>query len=260
VIKPFERPVSMFEKPENIAMIIISISLFVIGYLVARPEKTYYGIDVPDFPPLQSIAIPIKREKILEMFDAINADLKWKYTPLTISDLKIGFKKIMFRGKPLIVGDYNLEMVLDKMKEEGLIVQSMDYYAPKRWEKETRKSIYYLAQVRALRDIFVTEGIPFLQFGQRGDADTVISYGGEKVYIHIYESDEVIKKAIQTASVGRTIIVFENEMVMNEFLSRLHAPGKANVIFKLLMDNGKIAVTPISKFMDVLEKKIVFSY
>jgi hypothetical protein len=260
VIKPFERPVSMFEKPENIAMMVIAASLFIIGYLIARPEKTYYWIDVPDFPPLQSIAIPIKREKILEMFDTINADLKWKYTPLTIGDLKIGFKKIMFRGKPLIVGDYNLEMVLEKMKEEGLIVQSMDYYAPKRWEKETRKSIYYLAQVRALRDIFVTEGIPFLQFGQRGDADTVISYGGEKVYIHIYESDEVIKKAIQTASVGRGIIVFENEMMMNEFLSRLHAPGKANVIFKLLMDNGKIAVTPISKFMDVLEKKVVFSY
>lgn len=256
----FTRPVSMFEKPENIAMAIIAISLFVIGYLIARPEAVKYSIDVPDFPPLQSIAVPVKREKILEMFDQINADLKWKYTPLTISDLKMGFKKIMFRGKPLLVGDYNLEMILDKLKEEGLVVQSMDYYGLKRWEKETRRSIYYLALVRALRDIFVTEGIPFLPFGQRGDADTALSYGGENVYVHIYESDSVIKKAIQTAFAGRTIIVFENETVMNEFLSRIHTPSQQNVVFKMLLDNGKISLAPIDKFMPVLEKKIVFTY
>ncbi|MEM3455441.1 MAG: hypothetical protein QXT72_02660 [Candidatus Micrarchaeia archaeon] len=256
----YTRPVSMFERPENIAMGIIAILLFAIGYLIARPEAVKYAIDVPDFPPLQSIAVPIKREKILDMFDSINADLKWKYTPLTINDLKMGFKKIMFRGKPLLVGDYNLEMVLDKLKEEGYVVQSMDYYGLKRWEKETRKSIYYLALVRALRDVFVTEGIPFLPFGQRGDADTVLSYGGEKVYIHIYESDAVIKKAIQTSSFGRTIIVFENETVMNDFLSRIHTPSQQNVVFKLLLDSGKISVAPITSFMDVLTKKKIFTY
>ncbi|MCX8202417.1 MAG: hypothetical protein N3G74_01250 [Candidatus Micrarchaeota archaeon] len=256
----YTRPVSMFERPENIAMGIIAILLFAIGYLISRPEAVKYAIDVPDFPPLQSIAVPIKREKILEIFDQVNADLKWKNTPLTINDLKMGFRKIMFRGKPLLVGDYNLEMILDKLKEEGYVVQSMEYYGLKRWEKETRKSIYYLALVRALRDIFVTEGIPFLPFGQRGDADTVLSYGGENVYVHIYESDAVIKKAIYTSSIGRTIIVFENESVMNDFLSRIHTPDRQNVVFKLLLDNGKISVAPINKFMSVLQKKVVFTY
>ncbi|MCS7109540.1 MAG: hypothetical protein NZ903_01955 [Candidatus Micrarchaeota archaeon] len=256
----YVRPVSIFERPENIAMGLISILLFAIGYLISRPEAVKYSIDVPDFPPLQSIAVPVKREKILEMFDQINADLRWKYTPLTIADLKMGFKKILFRGKPLIVGDYNLEMILEKLKEEGYVVQAMDYYGLKRWEKETRKSIYYLALVRALRDTFVTEGIPFLPFGQRGDADTVISYGGENVYIHIYESDAVIKKAIQTASVGRTIIVFDNETTMNDFLQKIHTPTQQNITFKLLLDNKKINVAPINKFIDVLQKKIFFTY
>ncbi len=262
IILPLEyyRPVSMFEKPENIAAILLTVLLFGIGILVARPEKTYYWIDVPDFPPLQAIAVPIKRETVVNMFDNVNKDLRWQNTPLTINDLKMGFKKIMFRGKPLLVGDYNLEMILDKLKEEGYIEQSMEYYGLKRWERETRRSIYYLALVRALRDIFVTEGIPFLAFGQRGDADTVISYGGEKIYIHIFESDKVIKKAIETSSVGRTLIVFENEVIMNEFLSRLHSPSQLNVVFKMLVDNGKIFVTPINKFMDVLEKKVIFTY
>ena len=256
----YSRPVSMFEKPENIAAMVLTALLFGIGFLVARPEKTFYSIDVPDFPPLQAIAVPIKRESVVEMFETVNKDLRWQNTPLTINDLKMGFKKIMFRGKPLLVGDYNLEMILDRLKEEGYLEQSMDYYGLKRWERETRRSIYYLALVRALRDIFVTEGIPFLAFGQRGDADTVISYGGEKVYTHIYESDKVIKKAIETSSIGRTLIVFENEVIMNDFLSSLHSPSQLNVVFKMLIDNGKISVTPIGKFMDVLEKKVTFTY
>ena len=260
VVVQYIRPISVFEKPENLAAIAITVILFAIGMLVTRPETISYSVDVPDFPPLQAIAIPVKRETIIDLFESVNRDLRWQQTPLSISDLKSGFKKVLFRGRSIIIGDYNLEMLLDKLKEEGYVDQAMEYYGLKRWEKETRKSIHSLAMTRALRDTFVTEGIPFLPFGQRGDADTVVSYGGEKVFIHIYETDSVIRRAIGSASVGRSVVVFENEIIMRDFLSRIHSSAEMNVVFKLLLDNGKISVTPVSNLMDVLNRRRIFRY
>jgi hypothetical protein len=260
LIVPYVRPTSMFEKPENIAAIVITVLLFSVGMIIARPETINYSIDVPDFPPLQAIAIPVKREVVIDLFESVNRDLRWQQTPLSIADLKSGFKKILFRGRPVIIGDYNLETILDKLREEGYIDQAMEYYGLKRWERETRKSIHSLAMTRALRDTFVTEGIPFLPFGQRGDADTVVSYGGEKVFIHIYEADAVIKRAIASSSSGRAIVVFENENIMREFLSRIHSSSEMNVVFKLLLDSGKISISPMNKLMDVLNKRNTFRY
>jgi len=260
LVVQYIRPVSVFEKPENLVAVFITALLFAVGMMIARPEAFNYSIDVPDFPPLQAIAIPVKREAVIDLFESVNRDLRWQQTPLSIADLKAGFKKILFRGRPVIIGDYNLETVLDQLKEEGYIDQAMDYYGLKRWERETKRSIHSLAMTRALRDTFVTEGIPFLPFGQRGDADTVVSYGGEKVFIHIYEMDSVIKKAIETASSGRSVVVFENEIILHDFLSRIHSSAEMNVVFKLLLDSGKISVTPISKLMDVLNRRVSFRY
>ncbi|VVB73667.1 Uncharacterised protein [uncultured archaeon] len=260
VVVQYIRPISIFEKPENLAAIAITVLLFGIGMMIARPETVSYSVDVPDFPPLQAIAIPVKRETVLDLFESVNRDLRWQQTPLSISDLKSGFKKILFRGRPIAIGDYNLETILDKLREEGYVDQAMEYYGLKRWERETRKSIHSLAMTRALRDTFVTEGIPFLPFGQRGDSDTVISYGGEKVYIHIYETDTVIKRAIESASVGRSIVVFENEIIMRDYLGRIHSSAEMNVVFKLLLDSGKISVTPVAKLMDVLNRRKLFRY
>jgi len=260
LVVQYNRPSSIFEKPENIAAALITALLFGIGMLIARPEIISYSVDVPDFPPLQAIAIPVKREMILDLFESVNRDLRWRQTPLSIADLKAGFKKILFRGRSVMIGDYNLEMILDKLREEGYIDEAMDYYGLKRWERETKKSIHSLAMTRALRDTFVTEGIQFLPFGQRGDADTVISYGGEKVFIHIYETDSVIRRAIESASVGRSVVVFGNEIIMRDFLSRIHSSAEMNVVFKLLLDSGKISVTPVANLMDVLNRRKLFRY
>jgi hypothetical protein len=256
----FVREASIFEKPENIAAIIITLIFFGIGILIARPEEIRYTLDVPDFPPLQAIAIPLKRETVLGVFDSVNKDLRWQYTPLSITDLKSGFKKLLHRGRSIIIGDYNLERILDKLIEEGYVVRSLEYYGLKSWERESGKSIHALAMMRSLRDVFVNEGIPFVPFGQKTDADTTISIGGEKVYMHIFEDDRVIPRAITTALAGRTVVVFEDEVIMRSFMDRIHSASEVNVTFKLLVDNDKIDLAPTNRLMDVLSKKYVFHY
>ncbi len=256
----FSREASIFEKPENIAAIVITLILFGIGVLITRPEEIRYALDVPDFPPLQAIAIPLKRDVVLEVFDSVNKDLRWQFTPLSIVDLKAGFKKVLHRGRSVAIGDYNLERILDKLIEEGYVVKSLDYYGLRKWEKESGKSIHTLAMTRSLRDIFVNEGIPFVPFGQKTEADTLISIGGEKVYVHIYEDDKVISRAITTALTSRTVVVFEDEVVMRSFMDRIHSASEINVTFKLLVENKKINLAPVNKLMDVLSKRYTFHY
>lgn len=242
-------------------MILITIFIFGIGFMIRRPEKAEYFLDVPDFP-LHSIAIPLKREMILEMFNTVNKELKWNYVPLSIQDLKSAFRKVSFQGRPVIIGDYNLEHILDQLVEEGYLKHALDYYGLISWEKEAKNSIYLFAMQRALRDLFVVEGIPFIPFGQRTDTDTVVSVGGEKICIHIYENDSVVYRAVQTAPQGRTIIVFEDEQTMKDFTNRIHSSSETNVVFKMLLDdpNGNIYISPISKLINVLNKKYTFFY
>ena len=257
---PFLREPSFIEKYWY--MILITVLVFGVGFLIRRPERMEYCIDVPDFPPLHSIAIPIKRETIIDMFTTVNKELKWEHTPLSIQDLKSAFKKISARGRPVMIGNYNLEHILDKLVQEGQLKNALDYYGLVSWEKEARKSIYTLAMQRALRDLFVVEGVPFIPFGQRTDCDTIVSVGGEKISIHIYEDDSVIPKAVQTAPQGRTVIVFEDEQSMRDFTSRIHSSSETNVIFKMLLDdpNGNVILTPIDKLIDILNKRYSFFY
>lgn len=257
---PYERETMFYEKPEYLIMGTISLVLFGAGMLLRRPEEIIYTIDVPDFPPLHAIAVPVKREVVLDVFENANKELRWQYTPLSLQDLKIGFKKVLNRGRPLAVGDYNLERILDKLIEEGRVEHALDYYGPKEWESKTNKSIHYLAMLRALRDAFVINGIPFVPFGQRTDCDTLLSVTGENVYVHIYENESVISRAIVTAGMGRTIIVFEDESIMKDFTNRIHSASETNVTFKILLDAGKINITPINRMMDVINKRFTFYY
>jgi len=258
--EPYTRPASFIEKYWY--MVLIVVVVFGIGFAIRRPEKAEYFVDVPDFPPLHSIAIPMKKETIIDMFTSVNKDLKWEYTPLSIQDLKPAFRKTNFQGRSIIIGDYNLENLLDKLIEEGYIKHALDYYGLVSWERESKKSIYKLAMQRALRDLFVIEGVPFLPFGQRTDCDTIASMGGEKIFLHIYENDSVIYKAVQTAPQGRTIIIFEDEQTMKDFTARVHSSSETNVVFKMLLDdpNGNIFLSPINKLIDAMNKKYNYFY
>jgi len=259
---PYVKVKEFWEKPEYIAMGLIALFLFGIAFLIRPREEVFYAIDVPDFPPLHSIAIPVKRETVLQMFDNINKELRWQFTPLTLQDLKTGFAKLSFRGRAIMIGDYNLELLLDQLIREGTVKAALDYYGPAVWEVQSGKSIYLLAMQRALRDVFVVEGIPFTPFDESPQYDTSVYMLGEKVFIHIYQDESVIEKALATSVEGRTLIVFENEDILRDFTRRIHSSSCVNVAFKMHLDNpnGNIILTPLKNIIDVLNKRYVPFY
>lgn len=259
---PYVREKALWERPEYIVMGLLGLLFFAIAFIVRPREEVLYSIDVPDFPPLHAIAIPVRREAILGLFDTINKELRWQFTPLTLHDLKAGFAKLTFRGRSIMIGDYNLETLLDQLVREGTVKSAIDYYGLAAWESQAGKSMYALAMQRALRDIFVTEGIPFTPFGQNPAFDTSVHVLGEKAFLHIYEEESVIERALATSLEGRTIIIFENEDAMRDFTRRIHSSATTNVSFKLHLDspNGNIQLAPLNNIVDVLNKKYTFFY
>lgn len=259
---PYVREKQLWEKPEYIVMGVLGLLFFAVAIFVRPREEVLYGIDVPDFPPLHAIAIPVKRDTVLGIFDMINRDLRWQFTPLTLHDLKAGFAKLTVRGRAVAIGEYNLEILLDQLVREGTVKSAIDYYGLASWETQSGKSIYALAMQRALRDIFVTEGVPFTPFGQNPAFDTSVHILGEKAFIHIYEDESVIERALVTAVEGRTVVVFENEDAMRDFTRRIHSSATTNVAFKLHLDspNGNIVLSPLKGIVNVLNRKAAFFY
>lgn len=256
-----ERTVPPFPfKTEHAILLAIALITFAIGALIARPEVVKYAIDVPDFPPVHAVAIPMSASTICKIFEDVNRELRWTATPLSLADLKRGFRRLSWKGRPISISDYNLERLLDQLREKGLVDKALDYWGLKEWERMTGKSMRTLALQRALRDFFVTEGIPFLPFGQRPDCDTVITFAGEKVILHVYEDDRVIGRAVATAAEARTVIVFEDFQTMRTFAQRLHAAADANIALKLLLEADQINLAPIEKLLDVLHKRFTFFY
>ncbi|MEM2174618.1 MAG: hypothetical protein QXI58_03215 [Candidatus Micrarchaeia archaeon] len=258
----YVRAPGMFEKPENIALALIGVIFFAIAFFVKPTEIIYYNVDVPDFPPLKALAVPMKKEEVVELMERINKDFKWKWVPLNVKDVKLGFAKLTYKGRPILVSDYNVEKIMDKLIDEGLVKSCLGYYGLTKWEKESGNSIYKLTVQRILRDRLVIEGIPFTPFGENPNYDTCLTYMGEKIFIHIYEDMSVIQKALITSAEGRSIIVFENEEKMKEFVSNLHSDSEINIIFKMSLDdpNGNIDVAPLKEVINVIKKKYTFFY
>ncbi|MDO8340279.1 MAG: hypothetical protein Q7T16_06500, partial [Candidatus Burarchaeum sp.] len=82
------------ETTYRLAMLAV-LCIFLIGYVIRRPDIALYGLDVPDFPPLSKLAIPIKRDVVLGIFESVNKEYKWNHMPLKVSEIKFGFRKIM---------------------------------------------------------------------------------------------------------------------------------------------------------------------
>lgn len=102
-------------------MAVIAIIAVVIAFYVKRPEKQMFSLDIPDFPPVSAVKIPMESQKVLAVFEKVNKDYSWKNMPLTLSEIKKGIEELSYGGKKIIIGEYNLEMILDKLIARGLV-------------------------------------------------------------------------------------------------------------------------------------------
>jgi hypothetical protein len=155
-------------------------------------------------------------------------------------------KRISFKGKPILISDYNLEKLLGQLVDSGELTRSLGLYGLKGWEKLSGKGARYLAVFRALRNFFITSAMLFTDVGLRTDCDILVNYRGENLFVHIYEGDDTVRRALAGARKGKNFIVFAGAEEMKAFASRLATSAtRPSVALKMEMDNRQVILTHI---------------
>ncbi|MEM3400245.1 MAG: hypothetical protein QXP42_05425 [Candidatus Micrarchaeia archaeon] len=244
---------SPYEQPWFYGILIITAFVVIIGILFKRREKELYSIDVPDFPPMKRNAIPIPKVVVLSLFDQLNTEYKWKYMPLTIQEIQAGFRKIIYKGNPVNITEFNAKQILDTLVKEGLVFKELGLYGLKKWETESGKSASYLAIFRLLRTLFINHTIPFTDINQRKDCDTMITTPVGHVFIHIYEGEETLARVLRCVSSGTNIIIFRDKETLEKFKKWLDGSVKTiSLMIKLEHSRGKITFMTVDKVVNLL--------
>ncbi|MEM3690404.1 MAG: hypothetical protein QXZ40_01580, partial [Candidatus Micrarchaeia archaeon] len=239
------KPPGWFDNPINVAIVVLTLVVGGAAVALRRPEKPVYTIDVPDFPPMEKVVIPLSKFSLLSLFDSVNREYKWSFMPLSAQELKNEMRrKITHKGVPIMITDYNLEKILNELIESGDVVKAVNLYGLKLWEEKSGRSMKYLALFRLLRSFFVNNAIPFTDLNSRKDCDMLATVKGEGIYIHIYTDESAFKRALALIDLGKNFIVFENRREMEEVLKKLELSySSLAVIVKSEISNGRI--TPV---------------
>ena len=254
----YTRSPPFWENPINIFLGIVSLVTVGIGVMLRRPEVLKYGLDIPDFPPLSTIKIPVKKQTVLELFDAVNAGYSWQWMPLRTDELKNGFRKLTYNGKPILIGDFNLERILAHLRTEGLVKDEIGYWGKSSWEKDSRHTIAYLTMYRIMRNVFVNNAVKFSKLDAMPDCDVKAIAGKEEIYLHIMEEpfERVVHRALATSKRGTTIMVFKTDEERDAFKDSLTSTSKLAVGLKMEVNGGSILLLPVRNAISAYLKGI----
>ena len=249
----YVRSRAFYDNPIAIFLGILAAVIFAIGFFLRLPEKMVFGLDIPDFPPLSAIKIPVRRSTVLEIFEQVNRDYSWSNMPLTLEEVKNGFRKLTYNGKPILVGDYNLERILSKLETENLLKHELSYYLLSEWEKKSSQSAFYLCAYRQMRDIFIANTIRFSKIGSQKDCDVKITLANKDAFVHIHQGQQTLAAALKTAPKGTTLVVFRDDASLSSFKSLLQSASPASAAFKMELDNGTIALLALAQLGSYLK-------
>ncbi|MHA1860411.1 MAG: hypothetical protein ACTSVF_04870, partial [Candidatus Asgardarchaeia archaeon] len=205
------------------AALIFTFGVMSIGILLRAKETIKYSIDIPEFEVHRKRKIYVKKEMVKDIFNKVNEDYGWHYMPLYLKEIKLGFRKIMYMGRPILIGDYNLMAILDKMIESGDVIEEMGLYMLKEWVEKSGFSPRYLAMFRQIRNILINSAMPFSRLGKRKDCD-VFSEGQKGKFKIIIWDDERLKlleKVISKREGAKIVIIFPDPVSKRRFVSEI---------------------------------------
>jgi len=236
---------TIFDDPVLWIILILTVAIVGVGIVFARQESVFFALDIPDFPPVTRTKVPLSPDTVLGMFQKINANYHWENTPLTVQEIKNGFKDIFYKGRPIYITDYNVEFLLDDLINRGEIKESLGYFGLTRWEGKSRHSMTYMAMMRRLRDICVNNAVPFTGIDESKEADSVITVVGQQMYLHFFDSEEnatdMIGRLLSTIGTGITIVLFRNDSDKERFVNLINSsPSAAPLIVKMEADSKSL--------------------
>ena len=250
---------NFWDNPLVLLLAGLSVVVVGIGAMLRRPEQMRYGLDIPDFPPMSTTKIPVKRQAVLEVFENVNAGYSWQWMPLRIDELKAGFRRLTYNGKPILIGDFNLERILAKLQDERLVKEELGYFGLSSWENDSGHSTAYLTMYRIMRNVFVNNAVKFSRLGAMKDCDLKAIAGKEEIYLHIMEKpyEDAVHRALATSKLGTTIMVFKTEEERDDFRSSLTSTSKLAVALKMEVNNGNIFLFPVKNAISAYLKGVV---
>ncbi len=254
VTLPYVLSKTFLDDPVFLGLGLLAVIIFGAGVFLRIPEKEMFGLDIPDFPPIASIKIPIKKDTVISIFRQVNKDYSWEYMPLKLSEIKNAFRKLSHNGKSIIIGDYNLERVLDRIEKMDLVFNAFEFYGLSEWVPQSGRSAQYLCMFRQLRDIFVNSAVRFSPMLESEDYD-IKFIAGQEVYVHIFDlKNEVEIKAFNTVSLGLTVIVFERDYDLDKFFASLSSTDDIKVNLKMELYQGRLKLVTVGKFSEFLKE------
>ncbi|MFH0927612.1 MAG: hypothetical protein V1822_03465 [Candidatus Micrarchaeota archaeon] len=246
---------NVWERPEVIVLAIVAALVFGAGFYLRRPEKEKFSLDVPDFPPQSSTKIPLSQEKILSVFEQVNKDFHWQMMPLSLEELKGGLRKVLIEGRPVIIGDYNLERLLQKLEGRGLTGTYSGFWALKSWESSSGFSIRLMCTYRFMRDVFVNNAIKFSKLRAINGCDVKALIGRSEYYFQIYlgEGDEAtISRALQSANISHTWILFEDQEELERFKNKLSS-SSSYLVLKMNVGSKRVRLFTLDEFSKIIK-------
>jgi hypothetical protein len=242
----------IWDNPLVVILGVISILIFGSAQMLRRPEVLKYGLDVPDFPPQSTLKIPVKRETIMQIFNDVNADFSWQWMPLRLEELKNGFRRLTYNGKPILIGDFNLERILHKLLEEEKVKEELGYWGLADWEAASKHTIRYLTIYRIMRNVFVNNAVKFSKLDSIAECDVKAIAGKDEKYFHVMgdSPEKTIHRALATAKKGTT------EEEKDAFRATLVSTSKLAIAVKMEMQNGNIMLMPVKNAISAYLKSI----
>jgi len=229
--------------PELILTLLLAGGIMGIGAYFARQEKVLYSIDIPDFPPVSRTKIPLPVETVLSIFEKVNLNYRWEFTPLTVAEVKNGFRDFYYKGSPVYISDYNTEFLLNELVRRKNAGTSLEYYAPVGWEKKSGRSLRYLSMLRRLRDLCVNNAVPFTSLGESKICDSEITVVGQQMFLHFFEkkrSADIMKDVLATIGKGITILLFRDNAEKDDMSSLLNSSTAAPLVLKFEVENSSV--------------------
>lgn len=252
---PYKKIVTrqFWDNPMVQALGVVALLVGAAGIYLRRPEKAMFQLDIPDFPPLSVTKIQVKMAVVLAIFDQINRDYSWERMPLKTEEIKSGFLKMNYNGKPIAIGDYNLERVLERLEELGHVERSLGYWGLAKWSAESGQTIGRRAIFRRLRDLCVTNAIRFSKLDVLPYCDVKLLIGQSDYFLHFFTGDfKVVSRALETIPLGRSWIIFTDHYTMEKFRNHLQSSESAALALKMEIYNNRAKLVMLDELSDLL--------
>ncbi len=215
--KGTNKGISLAINKEYIEIAIVLIIVLLEIKLVKAPNRDEFYIDVADLPIPPKERISLKPSEILNVFDRVNLHYRWKYMPLSQTELRNSIADyIKHNNLPVSLTFGNLDIILDQLILNGLMESTDGLYAPKEWIQKSGHDIEYLATFKKLRIYLVTHAYFFTDIDASDTADMVVTLKGEKAYVVIYSKTSKFSD-IPVYPGSTTYIAFLNNSRLEDF-------------------------------------------